>query len=259
MEIINDPNQPDPEKYYKRYRRGKAITGTVIVGIGITLLMAQMGVPIPSWVLSWKMLLIVIGLAVGLKHNFVRPGWIIPVLIGFAFIIADLYPEFSIKQYVLPVIFIMIGLVMIFKPRGRWRGPNGGWDRHRYRGDCGPSGSPASPTSEDTIEITSVFGGIKKNIISNDFKGGEITCVFGGAEINLMQCDIHGKVTLEANQVLGGTKLIIPSNWQIQSQEVVAVLGGIEDKRPLNMPTDPDKILVLKGASVLGGLEILSY
>jgi hypothetical protein len=256
MEIINDPNNPDVNKYYKRQQRGRIITGLIVVGIGVTLMMDRMGVDIPSWVLSWKMLLIVIGLAIGFKHNFVRAGWIIPVLIGLAFIVADIYPTMFLRPILVPMIFIAIGLFMIFRPKRRWH-DHKHWDRSR----CGVHATPNDPafnSNEDTIDITAVFGGIKKNIISKDFKGGEINCVFGGAEVNLMQCDIHGKVTLEANQILGGAKLIIPSNWQVQS-EIVAVLGGIEDKRPLNMPVDPDKILVLKGTAVLGGLDILSY
>ena len=125
-----------------------------------------------------------------------------------------------------------------------------------------PKENPIDPTipglEVDTLDITSVFGGVKKNIVSKNFRGGEVTCVLGGAEINLMQCDINGKVILEANQILGGTKLIIPSNWQIQS-EMVAVLGGIEDHRPSGVIPDPNKVLLLRGTSVLGGLEIISY
>lgn len=254
MHIIHDPNSPQFKEHMKRQNRGRIAIGIVIIGIGITLLLHRLGYYIPNWVLSWKMLLIVIGLAIGVKHKFHRPGWIVPVLIGFTFILGDLYPDFVLKPLLLPVIFIGIGAYMIFRPSRRCDFPG--------RVDQGDNTSTGfvqnESSSEDTIDITAVFGGVKKNIISNNFKGGEINSVFGGSEINLMQCDFTGKITIEANQVLGGTKLIIPSNWQIQS-ESVAVLGGIEDKRPVGLPTDPNKILVLKGTSVLGGLEILSY
>jgi predicted membrane protein len=104
-----------------------------------------------------------------------------------------------------------------------------------------------------------MFGGTKKNVISKDFKGGEVTCVFGGAEINLSQADINGKVVLEMHQVFGGTKLIVPPHWQVNHQETVAFMGGIEDRRPDTKDTDPNKILILKGTSVFGGLDISSY
>ncbi len=47
-------------------------------------------------------------------------------------------------------------------------------------------------SSEDYIDATTVLGGIHKNIISKNFKGGDITIFMGGAEINLSQADIQG-------------------------------------------------------------------
>ena len=32
-------------------------------------------------------------------------------------------------------------------------------------------------------------------------------------------------------QVFGGTKLIVPPHWKIETEEVVAVFGGLNDKR----------------------------
>jgi predicted membrane protein len=110
------------------------------------------------------------------------------------------------------------------------------------------------------IEATTVIGSVKKNIISKNFKGGEITTVLGGAEINLSQADFEGTVTLEITNVLGGTVLYVPANWEIHSQ-VDSVLGSIEDKRIIqnNIVADKNKILVIKGSVVMGGIEIKSY
>ena len=81
----------------------------------------------------------------------------------------------------------------------------------------------------------------------------------GGAEINLQQADIKQPVTLEVNNVFGGTKIILPSNWDIKN-EVTAVFGGVEDKRPYqSIVTNPDKILVIKGSVTFGGIEIQNY
>lgn len=114
-------------------------------------------------------------------------------------------------------------------------------------------------SSEDALEASVVFGSIKKNIISKDFKGGEVNCVFGGAVINLTQADINGKAVLEVNCVFGGAKLIVPQHWQVQAGELVTVMGGIDDKRPQQgASANTDKILVLKGSAVFGGIEILN-
>lgn len=48
-------------------------------------------------------------------------------------------------------------------------------------------------------------------------------------------------VTLEITTIFGGTKLIIPSNWEIKS-EAVMIFGGIEDKRRMQTITgQPEK------------------
>jgi predicted membrane protein len=83
--------------------------------------------------------------------------------------------------------------------------------------------------------------------------------IMGGTEINLMQADINGTVILEVTQIFGGTKLIVPSNWEIKP-EMVAIFGGIEDKRTMqNVSGNTDKILVLKGTTLFGGIEIRNY
>jgi len=114
-------------------------------------------------------------------------------------------------------------------------------------------------SGDDVIDSTSIFGGVKKMITSKDFKGGEIVCFMGGAEYNLSQADITGPISIDIMQVFGGTKLIVPPHWEIKT-ETVAIFAGIEDKRPVQPGAfDPNKILVLKGTTIFGGIEIKSY
>jgi len=109
------------------------------------------------------------------------------------------------------------------------------------------------------LDVVSVFGGIKKNVQSKNFKGGEVVSFMGGSEINFMQADIQHPVELEVNNVFGGTKLIIPSNWDVKS-EISAVFGGVDDKRSFNNSIpDSNKIIRLKGSCVFGGIEVTNY
>lgn len=133
----------------------------------------------------------------------------------------------------------------------RWEG------KHQAGFSCHREGESIH---EDVIDSTSFMGGVKKNILSKNFKGGEITNVFGGAEINLSQADFEQSVTLEMTNIFGGTRLIVPANWEISS-ELVSVVGSIEDKRPTqsNVSSDVKKVLILKGTTVFGGIDIKSY
>ena len=118
--------------------------------------------------------------------------------------------------------------------------------------------APGNTSTDDYIDSVSVFGGVRKVIMSKNFRGGEATSFMGGTELDFSQADINGTVVLELTQVMGGAKLIVPGHWLIRN-EVNAVLGGVDDKRQLNTVADPNKVLVLKGTSFLGGLEIRNY
>ncbi len=250
---------------YRGVRSSRIWSGLILVVAGFLLLAYKMGAPIPAWVFTWPVLLIVIGFFVGIKSKFHNPGAFIMMLIGTVFLIDQSIPGVDFHNYIVPVILIGIGLLFIVRPRhhsfGRRRNR---WNRMNPMNES-PSNSfnaesiSAPGDNAEYIDIHAVFGGVKKNILSKNFKGGEITSFMGGTEINFMQADIQHPVVLEVNNVFGGTKLIIPSNWDVKN-EVTAVFGGIEDKRSFNnIIPDHNKTVLLKGACVFGGIEVTNY
>ncbi len=263
MEEIKDQNsqQDIMKEWEEQHRRGRFFAGLFIAGAGVLFLAREMGVYFPDWVFTWQMLLIAIGVMSGLKHSFRHFGWIIMVAIGSAFLVRDYMPELDFSQYLWPALIIIAGIAIMFKPRrkcntNRWQ--------HRMRHSQYTQQSTSqwqnpADSGSDYIEANAVFGSVKKNIISKNFRGGEINCVFGGGEINFMQADFQGNAELEVNAVFGGASLIMPPHWEIKS-EMTAVLGGVEDKRPIHTSTvSSGKILILKGNAVFGGIEIKSY
>ncbi len=248
--------------------------GLFILAIGVVLLMQPLGVAMPAWLFTWPILLIVIGLYVGLKHRFSNFSWAVIVLIGIALLLDQEIPGLKISQFIWPVVIIAIGLLIIGGARGRHRRNFGRWrewrDQAGWKQDaesCNEWRGRANwrnfmhegESGVDFLDSTCVFGGVRKVILSKDFKGGDITNFCGGSEIDLTQADIKGKVRLDVTQVFGGTKIIVPAHWEVKS-EIVAIFGGIEDKR--RVPTgvaDPEKVLVLDGTSIFGGIEIRSY
>lgn len=272
-------------KIEKSHRRGKIMGGLLVIAIGSLFLARELGAIIPTWVFTWKMLLIGIGIVAAIKHKFLHPGWIVLVGIGGIFLLNDVYPELAIRPYLWPVLIILLGLFIVFKPRNKemryarhyWKawhhkhhhgkdGHGNDWRemRHQWRQEarCGEfREGDGSETSEDVINSTNVMGGIKKNIISKKFKGGEVVNIFGGAHINLSQADMEGTATLELTQIFGGSKLIVPANWEIKVAETVTICGGIEDKRPVQpVVSDENRpVLVLTGTTVFGGIEINTF
>ncbi len=223
----------------KSRNMGNMLAGMIVVGAGILLLARQMGVKLPGWLFGWEMMLIAIGFFIGAKNNFKDFGWLIVAGIGAIFLVDDLVP--SLYNYIWPTVIIGAGLYIILRS-----------------GKNSKKIKPAVIADESTselLDVAAVFGVVQKQVLSKDFRGGEVVSVFGGSEINLLQADFTGPIKLEVVSVFGGTKLVIPTNWEVRS-EAAAVFGGIEDKRDKNVIPDPNKVLILDGTAVFGGIEI---
>ena len=267
---IDYPNKP---------RSNKAIAGIILLVVGAVLLLDQLNIfAFPYWLFRWPMILIVIGLYNGAKHNFRNANWFIMVILGTVFLLNDVLPGRNVGHVTWPLMIIAFGLWMILRRNHRWDKNKANWDKWADKG----AGQPVKPDPEDpsatttppepdyykntghtygddTIDAVSVFGGIKKTILSKNFRGGEIVNIFGGAELDLTQADINGRVIIDITQIFGGTKIVVPSNWQVVS-DMAAVFASVDDKR-LRTTADPNntKILVLKGVSIFAGIDIRSY
>jgi len=266
------------EKWNDRHHSGGSSvwTGILLLLIGTDYFLVNSEI-LPKWMWSWEVLLIGMGLFIGIRHNFRSPAWFILMVVGGVFLIKSddfgkYFPGINVN-HIWPLALIILGLFFILRPHRRHRWQNYVNDKVESKIDEAmaahgePSDTKANPVpnqsaqavSEDFIDSTSIFGGVKKNIISKNFKGGDITNIMGGSEIDLTQADIHGTVRIDLTQVFGGTKLIVPSNWQVKAQ-MAAIFGGVEDKRSIqNTALDPNKILLLDGTSIFGGIEIRSY
>ncbi|MDQ3681923.1 MAG: DUF5668 domain-containing protein, partial [Bacteroidota bacterium] len=175
--------------------RGHIWAGFFLLVIGAFLLMRAGGVFLPDWLFTWPVLLIAIGIFIGLKHQFRQPGWIIPILIGVIFFIDRQLPGINMRPFIAPIIIITIGLFFILRPKFR-RSKNIEGEREsvsfgeRVIEESGFENSQEIFNDKrDFLDAISVFGGVKKNIMTKTFKGGDIINFMGGSEINLTQAD----------------------------------------------------------------------
>ena len=250
-----------------QYRSKKSInsnvwTGLVLLLVGGALLLRQTGYPLPYWLFNWEMIVITVGVIIGARNGFRDFSWLIMIVVGVVFLSDDIWPEFGVKKFAIPIIIIAAGLTFIFAPKTMCKGRR----RFREREHANHEQLPASRTTADeplmgqeaVLDIASIFAGVKKNVLSKQFRGGEIVCVFGGAEVNLTNSDFQSPVVIEVVNVFGGTKLIVPANWEVRS-EVTAIFGGVDDKRYLAANIVPERVLIIKGVMMFGGIEIGSF
>lgn len=219
--------------------------GLVLVGLGAAFLFRNTGLMpdfISRVIFSWPMVIVAIGIVMLGGRN--RIMGLVLFLLGGAFLIPlFLDIDFNFRAVFWPTLLIGIGLVMILKNRDNFIKKQSTFD-----------------VKDDFIDEVAVFGGGEKKIVNPNFKGGKVTAVFGGSELDLTQSQLAlGENILDITAVFGGVTLIVPANWYIKPN-VAAVFGGFTDKRPtMMMEQDPDRVLIIKGATVFGGGEIKSY
>jgi len=223
------------------------VFGLMVVALGILLVFKNMELlsPLASRIIfSWQMLLI----AIGFINIFGRSGrlfGLILMAVGGFFIMPYFFDlPYNFTRTFWPLLVIIAGILIIFFSLRKFKN----------------IGHSRKSVSDDTIEDVLVFGGSERMVTSENFKGGETVNIFSGSSYNLTQCKLApGKNVLEVVCVFGGTKIIVPSDWNIKL-EVAAVLGAFEDKRTIsNTNINDENTLIIKGVTVFGGGEILSY
>lgn len=251
-------------KAQKGHRRGKIASGLAIVFFGVVYLLQQLGYDIPSYLLSWQMILIAFGLIVLIKHKFRKFHGYLLIIIGNLFLLAEWYPDAINSKIIFPIALICVGICVVFsnkrfgKKKRSHRFSKENW-KHIQEAHKRGYGN-YTYNEEDFIDSVSFFGGVSKTVVSKNFKGADIVSFFGGTDINLSQADFNDRIVVDLTNIFGGTTLTIPNNWEVIS-EVASIFGSYEDKRPTHLKEtgEESKVLILRGTSMFGGIEVNSF
>lgn len=221
--------------------KSSIVIGIMLVLVGIIFLLRNYDIYLfPIDYFTWEYLFILFGILLFILSDNKTAG-IIFLAIGLFNLVPELWP----------LIFILIGAFILFKRRG-----DRSYFHKKYfqREEVNSS----EHKSNDYLEDVSIFGGGNKTINTDNFKGGSAVSIFGGSEINLFGSKLaDGENTLEITAIFGGTTLIIPSNWKVET-DVLSIFGGFSDKRRKdpNIAYDANKVLFVKGLCLFGGGEI---
>ncbi|WP_177183884.1 LiaF domain-containing protein [Mucilaginibacter sp. OK283] len=115
-----------------------------------------------------------------------------------------------------------------------------------------------SPKTDDSINTATIFGEIKRTIVTKDFKGGNVKNVFGDIELDFTGADINGTAVLNISQLFGQVTIAVPVDWQVEA-DVTHILSEMEDDRSyLIRKQRSNKVLTLTGLSVFAAVEIVN-
>ncbi|MBU1012161.1 MAG: cell wall-active antibiotics response protein [Bacteroidetes bacterium] len=241
------------EKYIENYsenrRMKKVALGVIVVVIGALLMASNFGyLPyrLRHIFLSWEMLLIAIGLINVVNRESKTMGLIL-ISVGTFFLLPDIFRfDFNFVRLFWPVLLMVVGFSLIL-----YGGKSFNWQRHRRQKSTFDSGF---------INEFNVFGGSKRRVSNQVFKGGELNNIFGGSELDMTQAILgEGENLLEVQCIFGGVGMVVPADWNVRI-EVVSIFGGFSDKRAYIKKSENDtNVLVIRGTCIFGGGEIKSY
>ncbi|MDF1548081.1 MAG: DUF5668 domain-containing protein [Bacteroidales bacterium] len=222
--------------------------GIVFIFIGGLLIFSNMGIipqAIKHNIFSWQMILIIIGLF-SVAGNRNKTAGLVLISIGVFFILPGVFGMGRIGLGKLwPAAFVAIGAYILIRRKNETREVN-------------ENNMETSTNAEDTIDDLNVFSGANRIITSKNFMGGRITAIFGGADYNFLNTELAGnRAVIDVVTIFGGTKFVIPSDWDV-TIDVVPIFGGFADKRNTlkNFHINSDKRLIIKGLTLFGGGEV---
>lgn len=128
------------------------------------------------------------------------------------------------------------------------------------------AGAAVDADTADSGAIFAVLSAVKRVSAAVPFHGTELTAFMGGAHIDLRRAILPpgGEAVLDMFVVIGGCELVIPPHWVV-SAPLVAVMGGVDDKRIVPPPSIIEDAtaaapprLVIRGFVMMGGITIRS-
>jgi predicted membrane protein len=228
------------------------IIALIFIAVGFVLIGRNIGLiayPISRVIISWQMLLIVIGLVSLLRNH--GTGGAILVAIG-AFFMVPLLPGmgyFEVSRF-WPLIFVLVGLIIIFRRRDYPKY----WHRH-HRWDNFQE-STSYTTEDGFVNSTCSFGSVIRVVTDPVFKGARISNSFGSTMLDLRRTSLaDGETYIDVDCSFGGIEIYVPDSWNVKTF-VKNSFSGTADKRYHLGVADTAKTLIIRGNISFSGLEI---
>jgi len=220
----------------------QAVTGLIVVLIGVLLLLGTTGIYDVGRI--WRYvpsLFVLLGLWAIVRSGFrnVTGPVVLIVVAGTIQLLAlDLVTGETIAAW-WPLLIVLFGVSILF---GHWR------RRHRV------------PTVDaDDFDLLGIFGGSERRVSSRAFTGGTATAIFGGVEVDLRDATIaEPPAVVTAVALFGGVELVVPDEWSV-AVDALPLFGGVEDERgrpPADATPREEPDLFVTGFVAFGGITV---
>ncbi|MDR0962391.1 MAG: cell wall-active antibiotics response protein [Mediterranea sp.] len=223
------------------------VTSLVLIVVGLLFLARNLNLinnTLFHALVSWQMLLIVIGVVQLIKQHYV---WGLILIAAGGYFILPFQFSFSIYW---PVVLIIIGIALLFR---LWRP-----DKKRCDGQWGDSEyyKESSSSEDGFVRMDVRFGESKQMVFDPVFRGADLDVSFGSIVLDLRRTTLEaGQTYIDVNATFSGVEIYVPLHWYVVI-EVNTSLSGVDDKRIEVSDTDRTHQLIIRGNLSFSGVDI---
>ncbi len=220
----------------------KSLWGIVLIAIGLVIGLNSFGVTdIDIFFDGWWTLFIIVPCFIGLVdfEKGDKIGDVIGLLIGVALLLVsrDVLSFGFIAKLILPAIFVIIGLSMIFN--------------NTIKAKISDKVREGKKNGMEAIVAT--FAGQKVDKENEKFEGASLDAVFGSIVLDLRKAKLEKETTIEASAIFGGIEILVPSDVNVKIKST-PIFGGTSS-RVKN--SDENKVTIyIESFSMFGGVDI---
>lgn len=218
----------------------RLVLGLFIAGLGVVLFLEQFGVDLDPLLRWWPAALVLLG-AIKASQRQGRTFGVVLTVIGTLLLLDSLdLVRVGDLDRLWPLFVIAVGVLLVA----------GGLRTRRRR-------AAAAGDDAATFHALAVMGGVRRQITSREFVGGDASAVMGACEIDLRHAEMAGdQAEIEVFAMWGGVELAVPDHWRVEVRGM-PVMGALEDTtRPRT--EDASRLLIVRGMALMGGVEITS-
>ncbi|MBO5414918.1 MAG: hypothetical protein J6A17_04750 [Bacilli bacterium] len=222
----------------KESKFSNIIWGIVFLGLGIIFLGNNINLwDIDVFFVGWWTLFIIVPSVIGLFKSEGRISSLCVLVIGILLLLAcqDIITFSLIRKLILPIIFIFIGITILFRPK-----------------KITDENFKDLEQDSEALELVAVFSG-REERVNGKFKGANCISVFGGIDLDLRDAKIKGDIVIDAVACFGGIDILLPYDVNVVTSGI-PFLGGVESRiqnKEKSMAT-----VYINYVAVFGGIDI---
>lgn len=219
---------------------GNILWGLLLVVLGIIIGLNTLGIAdINIFFNGWWTLFIIIPSFISIIKDDEKIGSLIAFLIGVGLLLSvrDIIDFSLIWKLLVPIIFVIIGLSIIFKDSLNKKLKE---EFEKIKLD------------KKGEEITATFSEQKVNYDEEVFNGAEINAIFGGVKLDLRKAKIKKDALIKTTCIFGGVDILLPKDTNVK---VVStnIFGGVDNKMK---NAESKKTLYINSTNIFGGTDI---